>query len=438
LTHLTIYRSGVIMPHTWVNKVFHPHVLLEAYIAMATAIVIHGRHRTLTFAARELAKYLGKATRKTVAVSRETPKRRGELFRIGLCEQLKLKPPAAARSGADWICVKRCEGGYILTGSNPRSVLYAVYRYLQKLGFRWIRPGRYGEIIPRLKTSVVRGFSINETASYPYRTICIEGACSQQHVTDLIDWMAKHGMNGYFVQFEYGTVFFERWYKHAQNRYMKPDKCNPRKIVERLIRELQKRSMRFERMGHGWTCLPLNVAAEGWGTSKVHMPSSKRQWLAKINGKRQFWHDVPLNTNLCYSNPKVRQGMTDAIVEYARAHGEVDALHLWLADGSNNNCECKGCQKARPADFYVHLLNELDERLTAAGLDTRIVFLIYVDLLWPPEKARIRNQNRFILMFAGDARDRDSSLCPSDCRSQQGWPAGVIPSTALQGNRWTP
>ena len=380
---------------------------------MATTIVIHGKHRTLTFAARELAKYLGKATRTTVAVSRQTPKRRGQLFRIGLCEEFKLKPPTAAGNDADWICVRRCTGGYILTGSNPRSVLYAVYRYLHELGFRWIRPGRRGEIIPRIKTSIARGVSINETASYPYRTICIEGACSQQHVIDLIDWMAKHRMNGYFVQFDYGTCFFERWYKHLPNRYMKREKCHPPKIIERIIRQLQKRSMRFERMGHGWTCAPLNIAAEGWETTNLQLPPSKRHWLAKINGKRQLWRGVPLNTNLCYSNPKVRHSMSDAIVEYAIAHDEVDVLHLWLADGSNNNCECAECRKARPADFYVHLLNELDEKLTAAGLDIRIVFLIYVDLLWPPQRARIANQDRFILMFAPITRSYTESFADS-------------------------
>jgi len=75
-------------------------------------------------------------------------------------------------------------------------------------------------------------------------------------------------------------------------------------------------------------------------------------------------------------------------------------MHFWLADGSNNHCECELCRDTRPADFYVQMLNELDEKLTAKGLDTRIVFLIYVDLLWPPQKQKIANPDRFILMFA--------------------------------------
>ena len=75
-------------------------------------------------------------------------------------------------------------------------------------------------------------------------------------------------------------------------------------------------------------------------------------------------------------------------------------MHFWLADGSNNHCECELCRDTRPSDFYVQMLNELDEMLTARGLKTRIVFLIYVDLLWPPEQEKIANPDRFILMFA--------------------------------------
>jgi len=54
----------------------------------------------------------------------------------------------------------------------------------------------------------------------------------------------------------------------------------------------------------------------------------------------------------------------------------------------------------RPSDFYAAMLNELETLLSARKIPTRIVFLIYVDLLWPPAKIRIKNQARFTLMFA--------------------------------------
>ena len=105
--------------------------------------------------------------------------------------------------------------------------------------------------------------------------------------------------------------------------------------------------------------------------------------------------------------------VTGDIVAYARAHPEVHYLHLWLADGSNNHCECENCRRARPADFYVMMLNDLDDALTRHSLETRIVFLIYVDLLWPPEKERIRRSDRFVLMFAPITRTYSSSFAPT-------------------------
>jgi Domain of unknown function (DUF4838) len=92
--------------------------------------------------------------------------------------------------------------------------------------------------------------------------------------------------------------------------------------------------------------------------------------------------------------------MTDAVVAYAQEHPEVDLLHFWLADGANNQCECENCAATRPSDFYVVMLNDIDRKLSALHLDTRIVFLAYVDLLWPPEHQRIQNPDRFVLMFA--------------------------------------
>jgi hypothetical protein len=156
----------------------------------------------------------------------------------------------------------------------------------------------------------------------------------------------------------------------------------------------------FHAVGHGWTCEPFGIPGLGWEYPPEPVPPEAVQYLALVNGKRELWGGVALNTNLCYSNPDVRRIMVDDIARYAQAHPEVDLLHLWLADGTNNHCECENCRTMRPADFYVMLLNEVDRRLTELGLPTRIVFLIYVDLLWPPEHVRLAHPDRFALMFA--------------------------------------
>jgi hypothetical protein len=88
------------------------------------------------------------------------------------------------------------------------------------------------------------------------------------------------------------------------------------------------------------------------------------------------------------------------IAGYLEKHKEVDLLHFWLADGLNNHCECENCVKITPSDIYVKMLNELDQLLSEKDINTKIVFLIYFELLWPPQTEKIQNEDRFILMFA--------------------------------------
>ena len=48
-----------------------------------------------------------------------------------------------------------------------------------------------------------------------------------------------------------------------------------------------------------------------------------------------------------------------------------------VADAFNNVCACENCQKTTLSDQYAAVLNEIDRRLTAEGLDDKIVFLIH-------------------------------------------------------------
>jgi hypothetical protein len=371
-------------------------------MAKSARIDVIGDHPVLRFAARELARYLSRATgwRISSAGRADQP----ALFRLGVCSDLGIQPPRKLSIDDDWICIRPAEGGgYLLSGSNPRGVLFAVYRYLRECGFRWLRPGQRGEIIPSLASPIVPGLRVTEAASYRYRTICIEGAVKERHVRDLVDWQAKHGMNGYFIQFHWGSEFFNRWWKHECNPFRKPEPMSQRQMetsVQCILADIPKRGMRLERMGHGWTCAALGLPGEGWDQSSNAVVSpDKVDWLAQIDGKKELFKGVALNTNLNYGNPAARSAVVDALVSYAKANPQVQLLHLWLADDANNHDERPESQAARPSDFYVDMLNELDEKLSAADVSTRIVFLIYVDLLWPPIRSRIKKPDRFVLMF---------------------------------------
>ena len=151
-----------------------------------------------------------------------------------------------------------------------------------------------------------------------------------------------------------------------------------------------------------------------------------------------MWHGVPLNTNLCFSNPEARKLMVRHAADYAEANRHIDMLHFWLADAFNNHCECDNCVKTLPSDYYVMLLNELDEELAARELDTKVVFLLYLDLLWVPQTETLRNPDRFILLFAPISRtysvsyeaDTTGIELPPYVRNRLKFPSGIRENVA--------
>lgn len=335
---------------------------------------------------------------------------------VGINEELAGKVPAVQEPELDdAIAISVCHGSGYITGSNTRSVLIAVYRFLREVGCAFVRPGPDGDVIPR-KNALEDCVEVCEAATCRHRGLCNEGAQSYEHVSDLIDWLPKNAMNAYFTQAETPTGFFRRWYNHAENPTLAPDPITDDELdgmTRATETEVHRRGLMYHAIGHGWTSIDAFHVnnKKNWVRNETKACPEYAQYIAMINGKREVLPNYsPGDTNLCYSMPYVRDKMTDAVRDYCLTHPGTDYLHFWLADGLNNHCECENCQKMVASDWYVTMLNELDEKLTAAGVTTRIVFLIYVDLLWEPLQCRIKNPDRFVLMFAPITRNYSNSF----------------------------
>ncbi len=377
-----------------------------------------GRDQTVAFAAEELKKYLERMDDELEIAILSCPEYSAsvrDVLWLGVC------PDVASRVADprydDAVSIRVQNGTGAIRGSNARSVLFGVYRFLRALGCSWVRPGADGEIIPERTLRDV-DVSVDETPSYRHRGICIEGAVSGEHVRAIIDWMPKLGMNAYFNQFNNPFTFYDRWYSHQDNALIDPEPLSSEEIRglrDESIAQIKKRGMMYHAAGHGWTCEPFGIPGESWDSErKYDLTDEQRGFLAEVSGVRDLWQGVPLNTNLCYSRPEVRARIARAIADYCAATPEIDYLHLWLADGTNNHCECAECVKKLPSDWYVQLLNEVDAELSARGLPQKIVFLIYVDLLWAPQTQTLHNPDRFTLMFAPITRTYSSSIADAE------------------------
>lgn len=332
---------------------------------------------------------------------------------IGLFEDFDLKEEGSSNTAFDDEIYVEFKGGRgIVAGNNERSTLIALYRFLKECGCMFLNPGENGEYIPSVNFRDL-DVSVKERASYRHRGICIEGANSYENIEKIIEWAPKAGFNSYFFQFKEAYTFFDRWYSHLNNPLKEPEDFTVEKAREFLKKaegELEKRGLIYHAIGHGWTCEPFGIPGLSWEKVEYDFSEETKMIFAEIDGKRELWGGIPLNTNLCYSNDYVRNTITDAITDHLVNHGNIDVLHFWLGDGSNNQCECINCKDTLPSDYYVMMLNDLDRKLTEKNIDTKVVFLIYVDLLWAPEKETIANPDRFILMFAPITRSYTKSF----------------------------
>ncbi len=365
-------------------------------------------NRTLMFAAKELQRYLKMVICEEIPVmaTQKYEPSEGVLF---LGTNLAVMPEVSDKVLDDAICIDVENFSGLISGTNSRSVLIAVYKFLKEKGFKFIRPGKDGEIIP--KTIDGSKVSLLEKASYRHRGMCIEGGVFQEELCDVADWLPKVAMNEYFVQFRLPRTFFDRWY-NSPNPYRESKALTTgeiQAIIKDFEDELDKRNIMYHAVGHGWTSEAFGMEGSSFDPTDIEPTEEQKSVMAKIDGKRELFAKTPLFTNLCYSRQDVRDSVTDNIVNYCEEHPQVKYLHFWLADATNNHCECDECRKNIPSEYYAMMLNDLDRKLTEKGIDTKIVFLLYYDLLWKPIKNKIQNQDRFTMMFAPIGRSYSCS-----------------------------
>lgn len=368
----------------------------------------------IDFAAEELKKYLRMLMPRCGEIDICYAPDAADGFRLGLMEDFGLPCEAQDPVLDDVIHVDTQAEGGILAGSNLRSILFAVYRFLRLNGCRWLYPGVDGEHIPMISNLTPQYY--HKLADHRFRGHCNEGAESQTCMLETIDFYAKLELNVYMLEFDNPYYYYDEYYSHVHNTANRP--AEPVTYEQTLQwkrqceAEIAKRGLQFHDMGHGWTAEPFGLCStEGWHSDEeAELTEDQRQCLAQLNGVRGLNGGVALNTNLCMSNPTVRSRMVKGVVEYAEKARNVDYLHVWLADNQKNHCECPKCQKMRPSDFYMMIMNELDEALTAKGLATRIVFISYLDTLYGPEHVFIKNPQRFSLLYAPIQRSYTSSI----------------------------
>ena len=322
----------------------------------------------------------------------------------------KFKRYDALLDDAFKIEVKNEKGNIFAT--NPRALLLGVYHFLKIQGCLFLRPGKDGEYIPVLDKT--KDACETVYAKYRHRGTTDWGLSGGINcVFDYLDWLPKVMMNTYMIEHtDYYQDVLSR-YRFKNNPY-KQEKLITRELYNRwdkeITDEIKKRGLIRHGAGHGFTIMMMDGITEtktefDIADTEDETKCTNTEILAEIDGKRDLFKGVPLNTNLCLSQEKVRHGFAQKVYEYSTEHPEIDYLHVWLADSFSNYCECENCRKLNQSDWYVLLLNEIDKVFTEHNSKQKIVFLVYFELLYPPKQEKIINEDRFVMLFCPFARD---------------------------------
>ena len=168
------------------------------------------RHSAIVLAGDELAKYLGLMAdnpRAAAVVTEGTAK-----IQLGLLSDFSVAVDGVKDASLDdaiYIDVQDSKG--VIAGSNPRSVLFAAYRFLESCGCRWIRPGPEGDYVPRRRVDNL-SVQIKDKAAYRFRGNTNAGTYSIDYILAKIEWNAKVGLNTFYNEFLSPKKNYVNWY----------------------------------------------------------------------------------------------------------------------------------------------------------------------------------------------------------------------------------
>jgi hypothetical protein len=255
------------------------------------------------------------------------------------------------------------EGRLYLVGARGRSVLYATYDLLERLGCRWLAP-KYAfydgkaEVVPKKDRLVIElDGPIVEQPKLKFRKLYVEEGHSQNAINllQMIEWMSKSRENTLVVPTDYqgqGRVKWDNWRKE-------------------LTPELRKRDIQIEVGGHGY---------QNFINAEMPEVKAHQEWLGQEGGKRQTAH----GTVFCTSNADAVTFLTGNVVAYLKGHPEIDIFDFWPPDGSKW-CECEACTKlGSPADRQSRLVAQVITEAKKQGIKARFECIAYAVYTQPP------------------------------------------------------
>jgi hypothetical protein len=287
---------------------------------------------TTAFAATELKRFLARTAPKSKLRFADRLPETGPAIVVG---------PAVREAGVQFAngqayairTVKR-EGRDILylTGGGRAGTLYAVYAFLEQLGWRWYAPGASGEVAPVERAGIpLAGWNIQSAPDFPlFRGF--HAAAESMESVQVFQWMARNRLNmwsycprTYALMKKLGFVLLSGG--HILEQILDPDK--PMASGKTLFEEHQ-------------------------------------DWFAEVNGKRE--RKNAYRYQFCVSNEEAAAHVARNVVEHlANDWRWTDYQNVWLFDTWAGWCQCPRCKAlGNDADRYLHLMARIRREAASA------------------------------------------------------------------------
>lgn len=325
-------------------------------------------------AAEELGKYIGRMSGAKLRVQKG-----GELppKALVVAERAHLGPWSDTIDWTDEItgdayCISGSGSILSFVGGRGRSVLYAVYDFLDRLGCRWLAPDldHYrgsAELVPRKGSlSVDLPCAVVERPALALRKLYVEEGHSHnaENLIRMAEWMSKARFNTLVIPTDYsgrGRVKWDNW-------------------REQVTPELQKRDITIEVGGHGYQNF-LNAEMEDGRLFDQHP-----EWFGQDEqGNRVRSH----NRVFCTSNPAAVDYLIANVAAYVKERPEIRIFDFWPPDGAKW-CECDKCKAlGTPSNRQAILVGKVKADVEKVRPDLRLEFIAYAAAVAPPESAKL-------------------------------------------------
>ncbi|MBM3887512.1 MAG: DUF4838 domain-containing protein, partial [Verrucomicrobia bacterium] len=168
-----------------------PTVIVKDGQRCATIVMPADASATVRDAAGELCAYLEKMSGAKLPIVAEGKAVTGARIDVGLTKAARKRAPKDFAGDDERVWIETGPKGATICGGGDRGTLFAVYRFLETLGCRWLAPEPENELVPQRKTIPLESLRLDTKPAFSWRLFSARKLQNER-------WGLKLGMNGFY------------------------------------------------------------------------------------------------------------------------------------------------------------------------------------------------------------------------------------------------